>query len=85
VKALGARLVRRAKIMKIGAKLTEDQAKAFKVRKELELAGMCGGQWCVDVYRSGGRWLARAYRVGKHTRGPKPGAKYRPRREPKST
>ena len=59
--------------MKIGVNLTEAEAKAFKARKEQEL----GGGWCVDVYRCQGRWLARAYRKGKHSRGPKPGTKYR--------
>ena len=47
--------------MKIGVNLTEAEAKAFKARKEQEL----GGGWCVDVYKSKGRWLARAYRKGK--------------------
>lgn len=77
----GVRLLERAKTMKIGANLTEEETKAFKARKELELAGVCGGEWCVDVYRSGGRWLARAYRKGERTRGPKPGTKYRPRKK----
>jgi hypothetical protein len=45
----------RAETMKIGVNLTEEEAEAFKARKELELASMCGGEWCVDVYRSGGR------------------------------
>jgi hypothetical protein len=58
--------------MKIGANLTEAEAKAFKAMKEQEL----GGGWCVDVYQSQGRWLARAYRKGEHSRGPKPGTKY---------
>jgi len=80
----GARFFKRATIMKIGANLTEEEAKAFKARKELELAGMCGGEWCVDVYCSGGRWIARAYRKREHTRGPKPGTKYRPRGKPNS-
>jgi hypothetical protein len=56
--------------MKIGVNLTEEEAKAFKARKEQEL----GPGWCVDVYQWQGRWLARAYQ-GK--RGPKPGTKYR--------
>ena len=59
--------------MKIGVDLTEEEAKAFKARKEQEL----GGGWCVDVYKCQGRWLARAYQTGKHSRGPKPGTKYR--------
>ena len=59
--------------MKIGVNLTEEQAKAFKARKEQEL----GPGWCVDVYRCQGRWLARAYQKGK--RGPKPGTKYHSR------
>jgi hypothetical protein len=59
--------------MKIGVNLTEAEAKAFKARKEQEL----GGGWCVDVYKCQGRWLARAYRKGKQSRGPKPGTKYR--------
>jgi hypothetical protein len=59
--------------MKIGANLTEAEAKAFKARKEQEL----GGGWCVDVYKCKGRWLARAYPKGKQCRGPKPGTKYR--------
>jgi hypothetical protein len=41
---------------------------------------MCGGEWCVDVYRAHGRWVARAYRRGEHARGPKRGTKYRQRR-----
>jgi hypothetical protein len=60
--------------MKIGVNLTEEEAKAFKARKEREL----GAGWCVDVYRWQGRWLARAYRNG---RGPKKGTKYRVRSE----
>ncbi len=56
--------------MKIGVNLTEEEAKAFKARKEQEL----GSGWCVDVYRCQGRMIARAY-YGK--RGPKPGTKYR--------
>ncbi len=64
--------------MKIGVNLTEEEAKAFKARKEQEL----GSGWCVDVYKSQGRWLARAYPKGKHSRGPKPGTKYRSRSEP---
>ena len=56
--------------MKIGVNLNEEEAKAFKARKEQEL----GPGWCVDVYKWQGRWLARAYQ-GK--RGPKPGTKYR--------
>jgi len=63
--------------MKIGVNLTEEEAKAFKARKEQEL----GAGWCVDVYKCQGRWLARAYRKGKHSRGPKPGTKYRSRSE----
>ncbi len=59
--------------MKIGVNLTAEQAKVFKARKEQEL----GAGWCVDVYRSRGRWLARAYQKGK--RGPRPGTKYRSR------
>ena len=42
--------------MKIGVNLTEEEAKAFKARKEQEL----GPGWCVDVYQWQGRWLARA-------------------------
>ena len=57
--------------MTIDPNLTEEEAKAFKARKEQEL----GPGWCVDVYRWQGRWLARAYQKGK--RGPKPGTKYR--------
>jgi hypothetical protein len=45
----------RAKSMKLGVNLTEEEAEAFKARKELERASICGGEWCVDVYRSGGR------------------------------
>ena len=56
--------------MKIGVNLTEEEAKAFKARKEQEL----GPGWCVDVYKWQGRWLARAYQ-GKRV--PKPGTKYR--------
>ena len=65
--------------MKIGANLDEKDAKALKARLEAQLANMCGGEWCVDVYRAKGRWVARAYRRGEHTRGPKPGTKFRPR------
>ena len=36
----------------------------------------------MDVYKCQGRWLARAYPKGKHSRGPKPGTKYRSRSEP---
>jgi hypothetical protein len=61
--------------MKIGVNLTEAEAKAFKARKEQEL----GPGWCVDVYKCQGRWLARAYQKGPHSRGPKPGTKYRSR------
>ena len=61
--------------MTIDPNLTEEEAKAFKARKEQEL----GPGWCVDVYRWQGRWLARAYQKGK--RGPKPGTKYRSRNE----
>jgi hypothetical protein len=63
--------------MKIGVNLTEEEAKAFKARKEQEL----GGGWCVDVYKCQGRWLARAYHQGKHPRGRKPGTKHRSRSE----
>ena len=63
--------------MKIGVNLTEEEAKAFKAQKEQEL----GGGWCVDVYKCQGRWLARAYQKGEHSRGPKPGTKYRSRSE----
>ena len=65
--------------MKIGVNLAPEEAKAFKARKEQEL----GGGWCVDVYKCQGRWLARAYRKGKHSRGPKPGTKHRSRSEPR--
>ena len=65
--------------MKIGVNFTEEQAKAFKAQKEQEL----GPGWCVDVYKCRGRWLARAYRKGQHSRGPKPGTKYRVRSEPR--
>ncbi len=57
--------------MKIGVNLTEEEAKAFKARREQEL----GPGWCVDVYKLQGRSVARAYQKGK--RGPKPGTKYR--------
>ena len=65
--------------MKIGVNLTEEEAKAFKARKEQEL----GGGGCVDVYQGPGRWLARADRKGEPSRGPKPGTKDRSRREPR--
>ena len=55
------------------------QAKAFKARKEQEL----GGGWCEGAYKCQGRWLARACRKGEHSRGPKPGTKYRSRSEPR--
>ena len=65
--------------MKIGVNLTEAEAKAFKARKEQEL----GPGWCVDVYKCRGRCLARAYqKKGPHSRGPKPGTKYRSRSGP---
>ena len=67
--------------VKIAANLDEKDAKALKAHLEAELTSLCGGEWCVDVYRSRGRWLARAYRRGEHVRGPKPGTKYRPRRK----
>jgi hypothetical protein len=63
--------------MKIGVNLTAAEAKAFKARSEQEL----GAGWCVDVYQCQGRWLARAYPKGEHSRGPKPGTKYRSRIE----
>ena len=66
-------------LVKIGANLNEEEAKALKARLEAQLASTCGGEWCVDVYRAKGRWLARAYRRGKHARGPKPGTRYRQR------
>jgi hypothetical protein len=65
--------------VKIAANLDEKDAKALKARLEAQLANMCGGEWRVDVYRARGRWLARAYRKGEHTRGPKPGTKHRQR------
>ena len=65
--------------MKIGVNLTPEEAKAFKARKEQEL----GGGGCVDVYQCQGRWRARAYQKGKHSRGPKPGTKYRCGSEPR--
>ena len=69
------------KTVKIAANLDKKDAKALKAHLEAELASLCGGEWCADVYRSRGRWLARAYRRGEHVRGPKPGTKYRPRRK----
>ena len=66
--------------MKIEANLNEEEAKALKARLEAQLASMCGGEWCVDVFRERGRWLARAYRRGEHARGSKRGARYRQRR-----
>jgi hypothetical protein len=68
--------------MIIGADLTAEQAKALKARLERQMANTPGGEWVVDVYQCGGRWLARAYRKGERTRGPKPGTKYRPRKQP---
>jgi hypothetical protein len=68
------------RIVKTAANLDEKDAKALKGRLEAQLADTCGGEWCVDVYRARGRWLARAYRRDEHARGPKPGTKYRPRR-----
>jgi len=67
--------------VKIAANLDEKDAKALKARLEAQLADTCGGEWCIDVYRARGRWLARAYRRGERTRGPKPGTKFRPRRK----
>jgi len=69
--------------VKIGANLDEEEAKALKARLEAQLANTCGGEWCVDVYRAKGRWLARAYRRGEHARGPKPGTKWRQRKKRK--
>ena len=66
--------------MKIAANLDAKDAEALKARLEAQLASLCGGEWCVDVYRARGRWLARAYRRGEHARGPKPGTRFRPRR-----
>ena len=63
--------------MKIGRELTAEEAEALKARIEQEL----GGGGCVDVYKCRGRWQARAYQKGKHSRGPKPGTKYRSRSE----
>ena len=45
--------------MRIGANLDEKEAKALKARLEAQLASTCGGEWCVEVYRAQGRWLAR--------------------------
>jgi hypothetical protein len=45
--------------------MREEEAKASKARKEQEL----GGGWCLDVCQYQGRWLARAYRKGEHSRG----------------
>ncbi len=69
------------KTVKIAANLDEKDAPALKAHLEAELANTCGGEWCVDVYRARGRWLARAYRRGEHSRGPKRGTKYHPRRK----
>ena len=66
-----------ATTMKIGVNLTETEAKALKARLEAQLGRMCGGGWCVDVYRSGGRWLARAYRRSEHPGKPTRGRGYR--------
>ena len=66
-------------IVKMAANLDEKDARALKARLEAQLASLCGDEWCVGVYRAKGRWLARAYRRGEHTRGPKPGTNYRPR------
>ncbi len=63
--------------MKTGVSLTEQEARAFKARKEREL----GGGGCVDLYKCQGRWLAWAYLKGAHSRGPKPGTKTRSRSE----
>ena len=67
--------------MRKGSYLDEKKAKALKAHLEAELASQCGGEWCVDMYRAKGRWMARAYRRGEHVRGPKPGTKYGPRRK----
>ena len=69
--------------MKIAGNLNDDDDVAPKTRLEAELAGMRGGEWCVDVHRARGRWLARAYRRGEHSRGPKPGTKWRQRKKRK--
>ena len=74
-------LISGEKTVKIAVNLDEKEAKALKAHLEAELTSLCGGEWYVDVYRSRGRWLARAYRRGEHPRGPKPGTKYRPRRK----
>jgi hypothetical protein len=63
--------------MKIGVSLTEAEVKALKARLELQLGGVCGGGWCVDVYRSGGRWLPRAYGLREHPGKPTRGRGYR--------
>ena len=44
---------------------------------------MGGGEWCVDMYRSGSCWLARAYPVGEHPGKPGLGLAYRKNREGK--
>ncbi len=61
----GGSVLNTEKAVKIGGNLTEDEARALKARLEAQLAAMCGGEWCVDVYQSGGRWLSRAYRLRK--------------------
>jgi hypothetical protein len=68
------------RIVEMASNLDEKDAKALKGRLEAQLADTCGGEWCVDVYRARGRWLARAYRRDEHARGPKRGTRYRQRR-----
>jgi hypothetical protein len=66
VRETGPPLIRTEKIARIGANLMEAEAEALKSRLEARLAGMCGGEWCVDVYRSSRRWLVRSYRLREH-------------------
>ncbi len=77
VVGFGVSVLKTEKTVKIGGNLTEEEARALKARLEAQVAGMCGGEWCVDVYQSGGRWLARAYPVRKEPGKRKWGRGYR--------
>ena len=42
---LGPQVLKTEKTMRIGANLTEEEAKALRARLESQVAGMCGGEW----------------------------------------
>ena len=77
---MNCRILKNENTVKIGANLSDEGAKALKARFQAQMASQCGGEWCVDVYRAKGRWLARAYPRGEDARGRQPGTKQRKRR-----